>query len=365
MRILPSANIYLGVLLLLLIASFVLGRTTIMSFTPAPVNIPGIDVVPSYVGGVEPRPQRSPERLWRELSDTTVRKFKVTLDAPPARLFVSRTGNTLIVLDQNDSTIKEYSTSGTLIRSISRSPERLPGRIVDFALASDDSVWLAHPNEAIMRMGWNGQVLNRLPDSIRALRLASLHDDVVIAPVPSPARELGEYLFVVATKSGEIVKRIGSLVLDHSRTGLALVGPLVATPDGSSFITAPIASGLVMGYSADGAQRFLRTTIVPNPLAVLKRTPTGATKLPDGSHHVRDITASASHAFVLVDPTNPQTPWNPQNGIIDVYDLRSGDYAWSLRLPFRGGKVAIHDNTLCATERNMVHIFNLDRHNDH
>jgi len=272
---------------------------------------------------------------------------------------VPTSNGAVFVLDLNDSTVKEYSLQGRLLHRYSPTGDETPGRIVDFAVGTDGTVWTDDPNGEVAGIRSDGSVPYQL-EGLHAMRLAWLRDRLVVQTVPSPELPFGDRLFVTVNPQGRVLGKFGELVEDTARYGISVIGQPVGTSTGA-LVYAPFPVGLVAKYDFDGHEEYVVKTIRSLPLPTLQITKQGATHLPPvPSDATQDVSVWGTNIFVLSGP-NPNDRRDSGAAIVDVYSLANGQYRYSFPLPFDSTSFAVSKDLLYASHRNVVYVWMLPK----
>ena len=158
-----------------------------------------------------------------------MRSFPVTLDVSPGRILKSPR-ETLLVLDINDSTVKEYDQTGHLLARYSSGFDEFAGKIADFTLSNDGIVWTTDPNGSVRAITPAGKVVAEISD-MHAMRLAWADDRLVMNTVASKALKFGDHPFTVMDRKGTVLTRFGDLVTDHPTMGIVMTGEMAYAPE--------------------------------------------------------------------------------------------------------------------------------------
>lgn len=346
---------YLGVCVAIAATSLILGRKDLGAFS-RPVKRPvETTLQPIFLPTAQPLAQSYKRRVFKDMHLQPVGSFKVTLNAPPTRVVHSSSNETILVLDLNESTVKEYAESGALVRKYSSGDEDVPAQIIDFTIGSDGTVWTADPNGDVVGIGLDGRTNYHLK-GLHAYRLAWLKDRLVVETMPSKALPFGDKLFLTVSPSGHVIDRFGELVADNRANGLAVLGQTAAGTD--ELVLAPMGPGTLASYSVDGTQRYVTQTIDPLPLPQLQVMKSGTTKVallpPDVT---RDIAVSGAFVFLLSHP--PPRDEGPTTkvraSIVDVYAIETGKYQYSFEVPLDCDALTIWNNSIYLASRNVLY----------
>jgi hypothetical protein len=340
--------------------SIIVGRRNLGAFVEIPKPPTEAILQPVLMPGLTVVPQSAARRSFVDVHLQLTNSFKATLNASPARIIRSP-GGTVLVLDLNDSTVKEYAESGELIHKYSNNSEEMPGQVIDFALEPDGSVWMTDPNSDLLNIKQDGSVSHRLPQ-VHAHRLAWVGDRLLVLTVPSPALHFGDKLFLTLSSDGELLARFGELVADNAHFGSAVIGQPTADSGSKAFVYAPYRAGLLACLTLDGKLQYLVQTIQPLPLPQLQVMPSGAIRAssPEGT---LDVAVANDLIFVLsATPNENNGSQAVARSIVDVYTLDSGEYKYSFTLPLKCSVLAVWNTTLYAASRNLVYEWVASQH---
>jgi outer membrane protein assembly factor BamB len=346
---------YWATVVVLAVASAALSPYNIAGLIPTPRPRPGRHLQPVLLPGLSPLRQAQHGRDIRALHYQLLRSFPVTLGISPGRILKSPR-ETLLVLDINDSTVKEYGQTGHLLARYSSSFDDFPGKIADFTISNDGTVWTTDPNGSIRAITSEGKTVTEIPDT-HAMRLAWADDRLLLSTVASKALKFGDHAFVAVDQKGTVLSRFGDLVSDYPTMGIVMSGEMAYDPLSRKLLYAPTALGLLASYSPDGGMNYLVETIEPGPIPQIEISARGATHISRPTIRARSLATFNGKIFIL---SRDNVAGGASRSLVDVYDQKNGVYRYSFELPVAADRLAVWDHTVCTASQQMLSLWHLD-----
>lgn len=354
MAISKSSKVYGIGCIVILAVSLVAGRTSLAKRTIISEPKANRFVQPAFLPSLKLGVQQAAGRTEKRLHLKQVHSFQATLNALPARIIPS-SRDTVLVLDQSDSTVKEYSESGELIHKYSSNLDSNPAKIIDFTLSGDGAIWTCDPNGDLLKIGADGSIQQRV-HGLHAMRLLWFQERLVAMTVASPALPYGDRLFITVQPSGQILNRFGEIVADNSTVGAAVAGQISTQPESDVFVLAPSRAGFIAEFGTDGAIHFLIPTIQPLPLPAVEIKARGGVRLPPLPRgRPIDVAVANGLIFLLTKMPSGSKTAAPDVSVADVYNLQTGQYQYTFRLPEDCSAFAIRNNRLYAASGSTLY----------
>lgn len=293
------------------------------------------------------------ERVWREPS--THKLFDV--DSTTTDLFgpfIARIGSqgTLYLVDLGDLKIKAFDSRGQLVQIFGEGKGQGPnefGWITDIDITDSGELWVADQV--------NGRVAVYASDG-------SLQEHIVLdqAPYRLSVFESGQFIlmdilqasgmFSVWQGDGAKVTTFGRLVDGTAGESLALDGSMVRA-GASGIVFAPRYAGLLMKFARDGSREFAVETIEPLPVPRLRKD--GERIWVDFAAPLSTISLSAvgQEIFAL----SVIESGFKKLGVLDVYDLGTGSYKFSQRVPEPCSRVFVSEDRVVTIKDASVSVW--------
>jgi hypothetical protein len=272
--------------------------------------------------------QTAAARSWREA------RFARVADIPagqepgrtlplrnPTLLRLDGRGN-LYVLDSGESQVERYSLDGRLASVYG--PADL-GNPSDVAVGEDGSVRVLDPDRRrITVFSPQGAVVRRIALDRNAFRMALDARGGRNGFIAALHRS-GQHLFQRFSGSGEPGAAFGAFFPEEVQSSLTADGWIVPTgPD--AFVYPFRHAGILASYTLDGRPRFFRRTIDPLRLPPVHFDAAGLQTIDPEA-------PQASFSASVVGPDLFVLNAGGKDRVIDVYDVETGSYRWSLHPP--------------------------------
>jgi hypothetical protein len=292
--------------------------------------------------------QTATERSWREA------RFEKIADIPagqepgqrlplknPTLLRLDGRGN-LYVLDSGEAQVERYSLDGRLASVYG--PADL-GNPSDVAVGEDGSVQVLDPDRRqITVFSPQGAVVRRIALERNVFRIAPDGRKGFIAVL----HRSGKHLFQRFSADGEPGSSFGTFFPEEVQSSLTADGWIVPTgPD--AFIYPLRHVGILASYTLDGRPRFFRRTIDPLRLPPVHFDAAGLQTIdPAAPQDSFSASVVGQDLFVLNAASKDR--------VIDVYDVETGSYRWSLRPPEPDARYVIvtADRLFSASRRGVT-----------
>ncbi|HVG10539.1 MAG TPA: hypothetical protein VNM67_22730 [Thermoanaerobaculia bacterium] len=281
-------------------------------------------------GAPSPRPQEARERVWKEAEFERIATVEVGL---PTLLRLGPGGD-VYVLDSGRSRVLRLSPEGRILATYG---DPALGNPTDVAIGADGEVWvcdLDHNGIAV----FDGRQVRRIDLDPPVGRLALSPNGFVATGIAG-----GEGLFRKYSAEGQLEGSFGALFPEELQTSIAADGWIV--PEGAGFFYAFRNAGLLASYTWDGRLRFLRQTIDPVPLPSVRVDAAGRQSVPDAKVVSISSSVVGDNLFVLTGER-----------VLDVYDVGTGSYRYSLRPPERDARYVVltGDRLFSASQRGVT-----------
>lgn len=292
-----------------------------------------------------PQPQAAAGRSWREA------RFERIASIPagdgvalknPTLLRVDSKGD-LYVLDSGESQVEKYSGNGRLLAVYGAADL---GNPTDVAVSDGGEVWVVDPDRRrITVFSPQGKVARRIGLDQVPFRLALDGRGGFVATF----HKAGEDLFRSYSASGEPGRSFGRFFPEDLQSTLTADGWIVTAGSGS-FLYPFRHAGLLASYTMAGRPRFLRETIAPVPLP---RVHVDAA----GGHTIdRESPLSSLSGSVVGRDLYLLSAERQGERILDVYEVETGSYRYSLRPPESDSRYMIltADRLFSASRRGVT-----------
>ncbi|HEX6864197.1 MAG TPA: hypothetical protein VF414_15315, partial [Thermoanaerobaculia bacterium] len=198
------------------------------------------------------------------------------------------------------------------------------GNPTDFAVGPDGEVWVCDlDHDGIAVFSAAGGLVRRIEMDPPVGRLALSPRGFLATSIAG-----GEGLFRRYSPEGEPEGAFGALFPEELQTSIAADGWIVPAADG--FFYPFRNAGLLAFYTWDGRLRFLRQTIDPVPLPVVRMDAAGRQSVPDATVVSIGSSVVGDELFVLTGER-----------LLDVYDVEKGSYRYSLRPPEKDARYVV------------------------
>lgn len=298
-----------------------------------------------------PAPQRSGQRVWHEAAYTrewTVGEEDKPVVFGPLHAKAHPSGG-LVVVDYSTMSVTRFTPDGRALCGLGKGrgqgPEEI-GNVTDIAFWGTDEILLSD--------GGNGRILVYDNDCklVRTVKLPVQPYHLTVTPereVTMLMTAMSPRLFKRFGLDGQPGRDFGEFLIDQSNRSLALDGWV--EPDGADgFVYAGLHAGLLVGYSHDGVQRFAVKTIAPTPLPKLVKTRNFLQVDPEAALGSRSLSVSEGeiHLFTAVQSGIKRT------GAIDTYDVRTGAYRYSTKIPESCARILVQGNTVYSVTETTI-----------
>jgi DNA-binding beta-propeller fold protein YncE len=292
-------------------------------------------------GTAAPVAQSVEERTWLPRPTEQAAVFG-NEEAPiynPSYVGVDGDGN-VYVLDRGGSRVKKFAPTGEFMTAFGNGSGEGPG---EFSMITDMDV--AQDGRVVVTDSENARLTTFGPED-RSIKMASMRrapyrlalvgrDQAVSMPMPGSQDEFLSLIDI----DGDKVDQFGTLIENQQKNALALDSRLVGTEGGVAYF-APRKVGWVGAYDRDGTLRFLRQTIDAHELPMVIRQ--GSVRYVDRSAPTVTYGASVSsdgfHVHTGADSSGTRI------SVLDTYDLQTGDYRYSTRIPPGKSRFAYMDD---------------------
>ena len=266
--------------------------------------------------------QTAAARSWREARFEPIAGIPAGERLPlrnPTLLRLDGRGN-LYVLDSGESQVERYSLDG---RPASVYGPADLGNPSDVAVGEDGSVRVLDPDRRrITVFSPQGTVASRIDLDRAVFRFALDGQNGFVAAL----HRSGKSLFQRFSAGGEPGAAFGTFFPEEVQSSLTADGWIIPTgPD--AFVYPFRHAGLLASYTFEGRPRFFRRTIDPLRLPPVRYDAAGLQTI-DPAAPQASFSASVvgRDLFVLSAASG-------KDRVVDVYDVETGSYRWSLRPP--------------------------------
>ncbi len=266
--------------------------------------------------------QTAAARSWREARFERIAGIPAGEQLPlrnPTLLRLDGRGN-LYVLDSGESQVERYSLDG---RPASVYGPADLGNPSDVAVGEDGSVQVLDPDRRrITVFSPQGTIARRIALDRTAFRIALDRQNGFIAAL----HRSGKHLFQRFSADGKPGAAFGTFFPKEIQSSLTADGWIIpAGPD--AFVYPFRHAGILASYTVDGRPRFFRRTIDPLRLPPVRFDTAGRQTI-DPAAPQASFSASVvgRDLFVL-------SAGSGKDRVVDVYDVETGSYRWSLRPP--------------------------------
>jgi hypothetical protein len=275
------------------------------------------------------RGQDASDRIWlslppAKLSWSVARAGQSQLKGPMGLKVDSRDHS--FVTEYAEGVIHEFSPEGRFIRTYKpkgHSPD-VPASLTDVAFGSDNSLYVVNAARKEIEIFDNGGGLSKV------VRPRSVPYHMSVRPSGQLTLLLSypsDFLFATVVPDSEEATYFGKLT--NSKEAFALDGWIEADGVGG-FVYAGIHSGFIAAYNDHSKLRYIRKTIDGLGLPKLNENSRGRIWVdPDWPRSARGLSITDDKIYILAEASS-----GPKRvGAIDIYDLQTGRYLYSRRLP--------------------------------
>lgn len=272
--------------------------------------------------------QANPQKLWEVGGQDFIFYGPLDVDLSPD-------GN-LFVTDWGDLSVKEFSPDSQLISIYGGRTGQGPGEflsITDLSFRGNEEVWIADDSSGIIIVfNRAGDIVKRIKLDIPPYRVVSHAHGGFLAMMPPGSVEL----FGVFDEQGILESRFGRII-DNQKEKLIALDGWIEDDRNNGFVYSGLYAGLLARFDSDLRLDYLMETIDPTPIPRIHRTERRSWV--DYSAHIsaQKICISNSSVYLL----SPLRGREKGKGALDVYDLKTGRYRFSLRLPGPSSRLVV------------------------
>jgi len=306
-------------------------------------------------GAPEPVAQAATVRTWREVRFERIAEIPAGTGAPLDLPTLVKAGpdGLAYVLDSGRTQVRKLAPDGRL--GAAYGPADL-GDPTDVAVAPGGAVWICDPDRGrIVVFSPDGRIEREIRMAPAAMRLKLLADGFVGTPVSHSTD-----LFQRHGLQGEAKGAFGRLLPDGLQSAITADGWFAdswfadagASPEGA-FVYLFRYAGLLASYDSSGRLLFLRRTVVPHPLPEVQIDEADRPRI-SADTPISSLSGSViGNALVVLSTEGVE-----RGRALDVYDLRTGDYRFSLRSPVPDARyAAVTADRLYAVGRQGVSVW--------
>jgi len=299
------------------------------------------DIDPQTVAAIDLQPVT--ERVWRAQPDRLVWR----LDAEDLRvkgsilLEVDEAG-CLLVVDFDDMIVRKFSPQGQLLQRFGDPDSGIAfASVTDIEETDSGELWVADNSSRRVFVFDSAGELQRM------IELAAWPYRIVVFPggsfvIMHPMES--DSLFGRFNRDGQPAESFGRWIADQQTLGLALDGWLASDRHGG-FVYGALYGGFLAAYEGNGRQRFAVRTIDGRSLPSLESRESGGIMIdPEAQTSILSLSVSGDEIHVL----GAVQQGLRRLGTIDTYDLSSGRYKFSRRVP-EGCRRVVVTETLIYT----------------
>ena len=302
--------------------------------------------------------QEQTERIWVEQEFEQVALRFPIYEALYNPQQMKLQNDNIYIVDFGDMRIKRFSVDGALLSTIGLGRGQGPGElgnITDFYVR-DSVVWVADPQtRSISKFGIDGTYRSRFPVENPMLRITGLQEHLVLMAMMSLD------LFHQVDTTGEVVKTFGELVMDQTRNALALDGAFVPVDDGG-FIYALFDASYLYHYDASGTLKKVVQTIdrIPFPTIESAETGTGFASFAPSSDIIINNASIHKGILYLHSKFVKKKIESGHLSVLDRYDVQTGSYISSTRLPFAVREAIVYGERLYCLHDTTVTVLRFE-----
>lgn len=297
--------------------------------------------------------QEQTERIWVDQEFEPV-KLKTPLhEALYKPGAMKLRDDNIYIIDYGDMLLKRFSLDGELLNTIGLGWGQGPGEfgnITDYYVR-DSVVWIADPaSRQVSMFTTEGTYLSRFNTSSIMSRITRLPNNNLVLMAM-----MNVDLFHEVDTTGEIVRTFGELVMDQTQNAMALDGTFAPRDDGG-FIFAPFYASYLYYYDASGVFEKLVQTIdrLKFPGTKSKEKGTGIAFFAPTSDIVINNTSVHEGIIYLHSKFKKKKIESESLSVLDRYDLQTGSYISSTRLPFSTREAVVYGDRLYCSHDTTV-----------
>lgn len=252
----------------------------------------------------------------------------------------------LYVTDYGDMSVKSFSKEGKFIRTFGDRQGRGPGEFLDImgmARLPGDTLFIQDLDKREMMVfdATSGTYLTSHTIKYRPYRLTSVGNKIVAHAT------LVDSLFKVYDSRGRLIREFGNIVNNQVANTLAISGDIVSVGDGKHFVYSPSRASYLFFFDINGNE--VRRVLTPDRIFFKKpeMRQSGNTRIASPSEidvMVFDLAVYGDKLFVSA--TRRDENRELDYSFVDVYDINTGKYLESFKLPELGKDVVITQNRL-------------------
>jgi len=312
-----------------------------------------------------PRPQSATERIFPEVS---LVRLAVLGDRPETFLHdpdYVRPGpdGSVYVFDRGASQVVRFDPqTGQILQRYGSGPGKGPGEFMmvsDIEVDAQGRVFVCDPeNGRISLFAAHGPLLatmkpRRLPykvallaDQLLAVQPIDPYDDALFALYRLEEQQ-DQYRLVYLRRFGEFLER-------QAAFGLVLSGELTGVD--SFLVYTPDRIGWMAAFRPEGSLKYFRETIIPVPIPKLVQR--GSARMVDrrAPYATYALSADTRHLYLYAGAHSDRTFYQ-----IDVYDVQTGTYRFTLPFPEWAGQLYVQDSLIYAVQDTVVTIWQWQR----
>lgn len=297
---------------------------------------------PELLASAAPTKQPEQARVWKSVEWHRVGAID-SMDSGIIPLSIASSGiDSVVVLDAADYSLKRLRLPD--LEVVSRTAIA-PGAIRTVSVpilgmtAWGDHVWISSPGGQVVRINLRSGDYRVIPTS--AYKIAWAVDALVL--VLPPDRD--DVLAIIRT-NGDLVKEFGRFLEDQAQVGIALDGDLAIHRTRRHIFFAPKYGGFIASYDSAGNRRFLVESVDPSPISRLREDRWGVHLIPQPRES--RLMALAAFEDILCVLVRVPRSGSEQERVVDVYQVETGAYLYSLRIPGRPSRFLIESGVLVA-----------------
>ncbi|MEX2602431.1 MAG: 6-bladed beta-propeller [Balneolaceae bacterium] len=259
--------------------------------------------------------------------------------------------NFIYVGDYAGMKIRRFLPDGTYVNEIGYGTGQGPGefsQFMDFFVSGDTISVLDLRTFLVSQFDINENVyLHAFEVRNHPMRLAGLRNQIVIHSIG------GELLFSAYDKSGTELGEFGNIIEGQMRNPLSVQGELIPNDESDGFIFVPAFAGYLFYFTGDGSLEKIIRIIDQREFQESEERVSGSTRVvgvPDSDRKVEGISKYNGMLYILTLKKSSEESANNGSGsldtIIDIYELDTGIYQYSLSIPETMRALTVTENRL-------------------
>lgn len=297
-------------------------------------------------------------RVWRDDMPGSERPLhSSSRDSVYRAVALSSYKNTLLIGDYGDMQIKRLSPDGALLRIYRDTTRRGRGgnrHLMGFSVTPSDLLVVQdHRHREMLRFeAGSGKLLSVDSLGYRPYRLASVGDHLVSQAIAS------DTLFRVYNREGKRISEFGKLKEDQRTEATEIAGDIIPAAEPGRFIFAPSRAGFLVWFDLQGNE--IRRVLTPDRNIMREKGigPLGNVNIMRSRQEgptirnvrVYDLDSDGENLYVSMSERDRET--GKSSSFADVYELDTGAYLYSFRLPSLANDIVVMEDTLYYLERN-------------